>query len=217
MAYELIFKRYAPFSSFGGGFHGDGRSAPSVEGSARVWGIVNFAVGAGVQSYEAKSSPTFHTLSPGSTSTQTPSMTVTATVNTPQRLTFVAHTAGSNPMVPGAPDIDTFIDFDMDMTGGAPEVSVRMRGDAFPNGEVFLRKDGGAVETLLDFQTTYGGLEGPFFHLMGTHSGTVLAECGTRTEWPPQHALARTRGQTRFERELQRSPTDPVIRDAGGV
>lgn len=213
MSYELIFKRYAPFSSFGGGFHGDGRSTPSVDGSARVWGMVTFAVGAGVIKYSAKSSPTYHIAAPSIVTTQTPGMTVSVTVNTPQRLSFVAHTAGSNPMVPGAPDIDTFLDLDMEICDGAPVLSVRMRGDAFPNGEAFVRKDGGAVETVIDFQTPYGGLAGPAFHLMGTHSSTVLGTHGPRESWPTQHSLVRTR----YQRELDRKPTDPVIRDLGGV
>src|SRR5205085_12650188 len=47
MTYTLVFRRYAPFEAFGGGFEGDGRTGPSTRltDTARTSGIIGFAPG----------------------------------------------------------------------------------------------------------------------------------------------------------------------------
>lgn len=176
MTYTLVFKRYAPFTSFGGGFHGDGRKWPDLNGTARTWGFVHFDL-SGVSGYSAKSSPTWHSSWESMRSTQTPSMSVKTHQSTVGELTFIAHSAGANPMVPGSPDIDTFVD----IRYRAGKIDGCVRGDGFPSFEAFLvpgkfKGETCPVEyqTLAHWATPYGPFEGPSSKLFGAHEGQFL-------------------------------------------
>ena len=171
--FELVFKRYAPFNSFGGGFHGDGRVTPNILGSARTWGIVQFTVSEGITSRSAKSSPTFHKMIPSFQREQQPRITISGERKTPDVFSFTAHTEGSNPLVPAAPDIDTFLDLSLIVGHESISITARMRGDDFPNGEAFLRHSGG-TELLIDFRSPFGPVSGPATRLFGANAKRVL-------------------------------------------
>ncbi|MBM7069608.1 hypothetical protein [Actibacterium sp. 188UL27-1] len=183
MTYTVIVKRYAPFTTFGGGYHGDGRNSAKLAGSARTWGFITFDLETGVIKKSALSSPTWKTAKPEEKKTQTPRITVTTrSFQAGKELNFTAHTEGSNPMVKGSPDIDTFID----IRYRSGKIDGCLRGDDFPNAEVFLvqgeltasqQKTSPAcidAQELCHFQTKWGPNRGPFTRLFGAHAKQFL-------------------------------------------
>src|SRR5262245_25276643 len=130
MIYTLFFRRYAPFDTFGGGFEGDRRkgASTSLTDSARTIGHISFAPG-NVGGMSSGSSGTafagagafVERLLGRHVSKVTSSVTVkTRSVD---QLHFTAQTAGANPMVPLAPDIDTFVDIGVLFRRQALEIS----------------------------------------------------------------------------------------------
>lgn len=168
--YSLLFKRYAPFTSFGGGFHGDERDQPRWAGSARVHASIPFdftngVIGDGV----AWSSPTFRTKSPSKKKTSTPKLKILSRSFKDGTVKFKAHSAGSNPMISVSPPIDTFVDVEITES----HIKGTVSGDSFPNCEIFLERrearapdprptiSGVDVMLVSHFRTSYGELRGP--------------------------------------------------------
>jgi hypothetical protein len=58
--YELVFKRHAPFATFGGGFHGDNRQGPKLDGTARTAAVVEFASGKPILNHFGYSGESYH-------------------------------------------------------------------------------------------------------------------------------------------------------------
>jgi hypothetical protein len=177
MIYRLFVRRYAPFSSFGIAFHGDGRSGPSVslKDTARTIGVVLFRR-TGILGSHGLSSGT--SLAGPGASLGTAYATVSATISGFRPLSngiaFTLATAGGNPMVPGAPDIDTFVDIELRWGAGVLSAAGQVRGDDFPNAEVFLKDAHGRGALLFDFRTGGGRHSGPFTRLYGAHATQVL-------------------------------------------
>lgn len=181
MSYHLVVRRYAPFSSFGGGFEGDVRSAASSDpnATARTIGVVTFDT-VSVEAYRGFSSgSTFEGLGQwvakriGRHYSQVKT-TVDTQRSTLGHISFTIHVAGGNPLVPVvAPDIDTFVDFHARFVNGSLAVSGTIRGDAFPNAEVLLLDDMLQPLVLFDFHTSGGRQTGPL-SLFGDGAGTTL-------------------------------------------
>jgi hypothetical protein len=181
MAYTLVFRRYAPFETFGGGFEGDNRTTSSTDlnDTARTTGIVSFEPGY-VGTVTASSSGTvLHTF--GSkvanllgkhVSKVTSSVSISTASIDGVRLT--AHTAGANPMVPLAPDIDTYIDIEVVFRDQSLDITGRVRGDDFPNAEVFLMDAFGNASMVFEYSTSGGQTTGPMTRLAGSHSKQSL-------------------------------------------
>lgn len=74
--------------------------------------------------------------------------------------------AGANPLVPFAPDIDTSLRFSYELKPGALELQGNVWGDRFPNAELLVADHSGATVTLGDFQTK-GGAKLGVFSLVG--------------------------------------------------
>ena len=182
MGFLLVFRRYAPFLKFGFGFEGDNRSGPSASMSAkaRTIGTVPFDR-RNIGSVEAGSSGTeflglgdwlrkvagFHK--------SKVSCSISNKVISTNFLSFTASTAGSNPMFRGiAPDIDTFVDFRVEWLGSGLRFVGRIRGDDFPNAEVFVVDSKGLGCLLFDGRTTGGQDTGPITRLAGSHENQVL-------------------------------------------
>jgi hypothetical protein len=189
MAFSLVFRRYAPFEVFGFGFEGDNRSGPSVSlsSTARTIGIVEFIRG-DIVSFRSFSSGTRFL---GSTTAVLVSpvgtifemargqkfSNVTKTLTrmvTPDSIGLSASTAGANPLVPGAPDIDTFVDFNVQWIGSNLVMQGRVRGDDFPNAEVFVLDSAGTACLLFDGRTTKDKDAGPMTELAGSHETQIL-------------------------------------------
>lgn len=175
--YTLVYKRYAPFTSFGGGFHGDGVAGANRSRSARTWTFVDFELGVGVTRSRGHSDPTSHRLL--GKSTGVPTIKTNVTTNTATKLVFESHCAGSNPLVPGAPPIDTFMFMTFETTPGGLQVVGTMNGDDFPNGEVFLDindtvRQMSRCELLCHFATSGGRNTGPV-RLINQNKHTIIA------------------------------------------
>ncbi|MDJ0643268.1 MAG: hypothetical protein QNJ15_10645 [Erythrobacter sp.] len=177
MSWVLDFRRYAPFATFGGGFHGDGRAVPNYHGTARTRGVVEFDIAAGTATGTGSSGVSYHAAYPSYRRTGTTSCSITKLVATRGSLKFTVQTAGALPLIPGAPDIDTFIDFSVTQVGRRIVFGGLVRGDNFPNAEVFIHPAGVTTPTPIavwHFATTGGRNTGPMTRLAGSHSLQVL-------------------------------------------
>jgi hypothetical protein len=180
-SYSLVFRRYAPFATFGGGFEGDNRTEPSTSltATARTIGIVGFSPGSVGPLSTSSSGTAFSGAGAfvknllgkhiskvmGSVSVKT---------STLERVRFTAQTAGANPMVPFAPDIDTYVDFDAVFSKSIIEINGVVRCDDFPNAEVFVLDAKGNATLMFAFATDGNQTTGPMTRLAGDHSGQSL-------------------------------------------
>ena len=172
--YSLWFRRYAPFAEFGFGFEGDHRTSASTSftDTARTSGGCSFGPGLVGPGY-GTSSGTRHKLSSSSAMSKVTS-SVTVASRSLAQVRFTAMTAGANPMVPGAPDIDTFVDITASFGNSELSIEGKVRGDTFPNAEVFVVDGVGKAILLWDFATSGGQDTGPMTRLAGSHSDTAL-------------------------------------------
>lgn len=182
MYYALWMRRYAPFDEFGLGFEGDHRAGATtaVNATARTIGIVSFGPNYVGSTTGWSSGSSFTGM--GRTiqgNLGYPVGKVTSSVHTVTRsmrsVRFTFQTAGANPMVPAAPDIDSFLDLTAHFGRRSLQLSGTLRGDSFPNAEVFIWDDQGNSRMLLDFATTGGRNSGPFTRLMGAGESNEVA------------------------------------------
>ncbi len=203
MSWVLDFRRYAPFNSFGGGFHGDGRSVPDYEGTARTRGVVEFDPIAGTAEGVGSSGVSYHVRWPSRQKTGDTSCEVTKLVHTSRELKFTVQTAGALPLIPAAPDIDTFIDFSVTLVGNNLVYGGLVRGDNFPNAEVFIHRAGvtaPAPTAVWHFATTGGRNSGPMTRLAGSHSLQVLGSFTGVVREPVSSGASRTHTRNRHLR-----------------
>lgn len=173
--FQLSARRFAPFHQFGGYFEGDAgsRNIPRTsEGSgghstdplatARVETTVD--VSGNQISATSHCDMSRHPLFGEEQGVpQTVDSSQTGGNNTGH--IEVAH-AASNPLLP-APDIDTYVHADYEVTQSNLHVEGVVRGDDFPNSEVFISDSAGNSVMLSEFQTEHGSLNGPLGHLWG--------------------------------------------------
>ena len=136
---DVHLRSFALFDEFGGGFEGDDRGfSTDLSATSRIHGVVtiNPTTGEIVGDPSASSSRSGCAGAPCSvvlgnrTAVGTPTITA-RNVNG----AIVVNMAGSNPLVPGAPDIDVSLALRVGPNGG---FSGSLVGDAFPNAEVFV-------------------------------------------------------------------------------
>ena len=180
MSFVLVIRRYAPFATFGGGFEGDSRTKPSLNptASARTIGIVSFDESR-IEGFKGFSSGSmFDAMGPwvakiiGRHYSNVTVQVSRERLNRGQ-VSFTVHTSGANPLVPMAPDIDTFLDFSATYTQISVRLKGRVRGDTFPNAEVILLDRDRRGIILFDYRTSGGRETGPL-SLFGAHSDQIL-------------------------------------------
>lgn len=200
----LFVRRYAPFSQFGGGFEGDTRTqaTTSPTATARTIGVVEFSA-TSVLGYRSFSDGTMFL---GATAWlankigrkySTVKADVTRISKGRNSIFFTVFTAGSNPLVPGAPDIDTYVDVKATFDGasGNTRYEGTVRGDNFPNAEVFVVEDSKREVLLFDFHTGGGKNTGPA-RLFGEHADLVLGTFSVNVvAIGPQAPVAPLRGK----------------------
>lgn len=168
---RLYFRRFAPFKSFGGGFEGDDRGhSTSLGKTSRTSAHVAFAKG-GVVSADGHSSGTEWVAGGkkvGKVTVKTGFKFASGGV-----VGFTASSAGSNPLVPGAPDIDTYISCVAVFRSGELAISGRVNGDGFPHAEVFVRDWKGTAHMLMEYSTG-SGWAGPFHRLFGANRDNLI-------------------------------------------
>ncbi|MCB1781883.1 MAG: hypothetical protein KDJ34_17710 [Candidatus Competibacteraceae bacterium] len=179
-AFGLFFRRYAPFETFGLGFEGDKRTkaSTSLQATSRTYGWVAFNQFEILHQFADSSGTNYHSSVWGDiTGHSKVSMKVTRSkLAGPGLIEFSASTAGANPLVPGAPDIDTSVTVRIDFSKNKSMIiSGKVFGDDFPNLEVFLKcYRSNHTALLVDGRTTGGRNTGPFARLAGSHSNQLL-------------------------------------------
>ncbi|MDR3101218.1 MAG: DUF3238 domain-containing protein, partial [Paraburkholderia sp.] len=179
--YALVIRRYAPFQQFGFGFEGDARTAAStaLDATARTIGVVAFGADF-LRPYPGGSSGTSFTglgarfRNLVGTRTSNVVLTLTRPVVGGAGVQFTAHTSGANPLVPHAPAIDTYVDFAARFQSGTVEFAGRVRGNNFPNAEVFVVDSKGNSVLLCDFRTSGRRNLGPTTRLFGQGEASTL-------------------------------------------
>lgn len=204
--FGLYFRRYAPFARFGranpltmgfGYFGGDDRGvSTSLQATSRTYGVVMFNQFGIVHNFAGSSGTEFHP-AVGNVITgmaHVKNTVVRSTLAGPNLFGFRASTAGGNPLVPGAPNIDTFVDARFEFgRANLLKISGQVYGDDFPNLEVFLVcYRSGKTALLVDGQTEGGRNTGPLAHLAGAHSDQLLATFSAHLELDKNGRLARS-------------------------
>ena len=187
--YSLVCRRYAPFETFGvafpfggGRFQGDNRGPSiSLKDSSRIYQVVLFNRYGPVLDYAGSSGTHYHSTLFGEIvgrSKITKTM-VQTTLNGPDLFGIETSTAGGNPLVPGAPDINTFMKARIDFGHqGFLGVQCDVYGDNFPNLEVFLiSAKSTRASLLIDGWTTGGRNFGPQTRLWGESRNRKIAGC----------------------------------------
>jgi hypothetical protein len=141
--YPITIRSFAPFDSFGGGFHGDGNNRGFTLGdaTARIHQTINFDTDKTTLKSNVWSSPSAHNMLPGSI-TGTPSVAISSfsikDAGTSKVFDFATHANGSNPYIPGSSKIDFFSDFSITEAKGSLSISGKLTGDNFPSTEAFI-------------------------------------------------------------------------------
>lgn len=188
--FALYFRRYAHFDVFGalpfyGGntvFYGDNRGpSTSIKANitSRTYCFVIFNRYGIIHSFADSSGTTAHSHIWGILDghSKVNHTVVRNTLNGPDFFGFKASTAGSNPLVPKSPDINTFVDVKVDFgTPNRLNITGQVFGDNFPDLEVFLLSSGSHEHTalLLDGRTSGGAHTGPPTRIMGSHEHFLL-------------------------------------------
>ena len=184
---SMYIRSFAPWQWFGiepypipcsnNCFLGDDRSfSTGVTATARVTGILKFWMpGAILGSSQVFSSPSHDIY--GRTAKAHPAITTTSGVNG-----YALHMefAGSNPLVPGSPAINTKLDFTPVWSSGKICYSGHLYGDAFPNAENFVVNSQGQSTMLLTFTTPGDPNTGPAIYLLGDNNrdmGSFTQQC----------------------------------------
>ena len=169
--YGLYFRRYAPFKKFGiPAFKGDTRTDASaaLAATSRTYGCVRFSSYAildqGAGSSGTEDANLVLTFLDRKATAQVSMSTVRSSEAGPALLSFSASTAGSNPLIPKSPSIDTTVNFRASWGAGTVmHVCGTVLGDDFPNLEVFLRCYRSRKSAMLvDGRTRRDGYTGPF-------------------------------------------------------
>lgn len=208
--YHLFVRRYAPFSSFGGGFDGDNRGfSTKTNVTSRTVGVATFGPtstdvsGSGYSTGSAWVGPwevrkSYPLGSIGQSNGQV-RVSITNTTSTNGKIRFTIHTEGNlplkdillhqklaeaadkisgvlrpnSPRPQGTPDIDTFVDFTATFSGEKVQFEGTVRGDRFPNAEVFVLDGASNDVPLLDYRTK-SNEAGPLYRLFGAHAQNRL-------------------------------------------
>jgi len=147
--YPITIRSFAPFNYFGGGFHGDGSNrgfSTSSIATARVHQRINFDTDKTHLKTNVWSSPSSHRLLPGMiTGSPTVSIDNFSIANNADSKTFnfETHSKGSNPYIPGSPNIDVFSNFLITESDGLLNISGDLKGDNFPSTEAFITDPNG--------------------------------------------------------------------------
>ena len=174
-------RSFAPFKSFGGGFHGDDRGfSTNTNGpTSRVQQKFTIETTNGAASdYRDWSDETYHTRLPRYRRTANPRGNFRPMpgeygdgINT---TSVESSYSGSNPLTPGAPNIDVFSNFDIteDVENGTVNISGTITGDNFPSTEAFVQDAAGNSVFL-----AVGYYEGsPFTSLWGENESKEIAK-----------------------------------------
>ena len=185
--YPITIRGFAPFNSFGFGFHGDDRGYSTGDATARVHQKINFDTDKTQIKTTAWSSPSFRTSSPHNQKTATPEVKFEGDFTIKQNgdnktFGFGTHVAASNPLTPQAitPNIDIFSNFSIteNKKAGMLNISGKLTGDNFPSTEAFISDPSGQNVFIGVGQigAGVGQNTGPFTELPGENSTRPITD-----------------------------------------
>lgn len=170
---RLYFRRFAPFKSFGGGFEGDDRRhSTSLDKTSRTSARVTFTR-SGVVGAHGHSSGSEWVV--GSKKVGKVTVKIGFKLASGGAVAFTASSAGNNPLVPGSPDIDTYVSCGAVFKSGELSIRGTVNGDGFPNAEIFLRDWKGTAHMLMEYSTG-SGWAGPLHRLFGGSSDNNIGK-----------------------------------------
>lgn len=185
--YPITIRGFAPFKSFGFGFHGDDRGYSTGDVTARVHQKINFDTDKTQIKTTAWSSPSFRTSDPHNQKTATPEVKFEGDFTIKQNgdnktFGFGTHVAAGNPLTPQAltPNIDIFSNFSIteNKKAGILNISGKLTGDNFPSTEAFISDPSGQNVFIGVGQigAGVGQNTGPFTELPGENSTRPITD-----------------------------------------
>jgi RHS repeat-associated protein len=181
--YPITVRSFAPFSSFGYGFHGDDRGySTSSSVTARAHQQLNFDTDRNYLTGSAWSSPTWHNIAPSFQRTATPDFGISSfssgSSGNSKSFTFSTRSAAANPLTPegATPDIDVFSNFKVVATKSSLSISGSLTGDNFPSTEAFITDPKGN-RVFLGIGQIAQGVDrntGPFTELPGDNKNNPI-------------------------------------------
>jgi len=160
---KFFIRSFAPFKTFGGGFHGDNRgytTSTSSSTTSRIQQNFTFETDDGsISGVSTRADETSHPLF--GRDTGNPDGSVSSSSNS-DGYGIEASYAGNNPLVP-SPDINVFSSLSVTEGDGAVTISGSLTGDNFPSTEAFVQ-DASGNSVFLGIGLYQGG---PFSSLFG--------------------------------------------------
>jgi RHS repeat-associated protein len=173
---RLYVRAFAPWKTFGLGFHGDNRGFTTALQSSicdgtyptsRITALVQFLLpSAGILNDYACSDPS--QFLNGQQKTGTPVSSATGFNGT-----IGVDVSGSNPIPKISADIDVHLDMSLKMQGSQVCYSGTLTGDQFPDVEVFVINRENQATMLDTFATSGGRQTGPYLYLPGNGHGPM--------------------------------------------
>jgi hypothetical protein len=194
-AFGLYFRRYAPFATFGFGFEGDNRGpSTATTVTSRTYGCVMFNKEGVFYWFSGSSGTQYRSFVWGLISAHAKvSMDVEVEASTrSNQVSFSASTAGSMPLLPKSPDIDSRVTALAEFSPQNLHIEGSVFGDSFPNAEVFVlcyRSKHTAL--LFDGRTTGGRNTGPIARLAGRGAAIWLGQFDRNFKLDDKGELAR--------------------------
>ncbi len=184
--FPISVRSFAPFKSFGGGFHGDGENrgfTTSATATSRVAQTFTTDPSAGTMSnVKTWSDPSSHPILGSATEKPTGGISdfkQTANKDGSNTVTFNSTMSGANPLVPGSPDIDVKTSFSLteNTKAGTLDVNISQTGDRFPAAETFINDTSG--NALFMGVSPYEG--NPYTSLPGDNNRQMMSNSFTVT------------------------------------
>lgn len=178
MKFGLVLRAYAPFEWFGLLYHGDGRgptTSSNVTSRVKAWVVFDPVSGA-VGYPSAKSDESSFAAILPFTATGVPHANLSSVTKGKNSIYFKLHAFGSNPLMPGAPDIDMRVAMTAHVDGARLDIHAELGGDRFPNVEAMLQDEAYERRMLATFETSGSAHLGPG-RLMGNSARPMNAIC----------------------------------------
>ena len=184
--YPITIRAFSPHTTFGFGFHGDGRGySTNLNATARLHERINFDTDKAGFTAIAWSSKTFMTSDPSGAKRAIPSLLFTKNLAIGHRgdsktFNFGTSAASANPKTPpGTPDINVFSDFSIteNKKAGTLSITGKLTGDNFPSTEAFISDPNGQSLFIGVGQigADVGRNTGPFTELPGENRDNPIA------------------------------------------
>ena len=184
--FPIFIRSFAPFKTFGGGFHGDGENRGFTTSSTATSRVAQtFTMDASTHSYSGLKTwcdPSSHPVLGSATEKPTGGISdfkYTANQDGSNTVSWSSTMSGANPLVPASPDIDVKTSFSLteNVKAGTLDINVNQTGDRFPAAETFIQDTKG--NPLFIGVSPYEG--NPYTSLPGDNNRQMMSNSFTAT------------------------------------